>query len=197
MNQYLAIIAIGLTFVGYIPYVINVLKGNTKPHAYTWFIWGLVSAIACGVQISEGAGVAAFPFLAAALVCTFIFVLALKRGHDHITFSDKVFLILAATALVLWLYAQQPILSMVLLLVVDLLGLAPTLRKSWSRPYEETAISFACNTVRFGLIVLAVENSTFITIFYPLFWMMVNGAFVAFLLVRRSKVNTPTPKRRK
>ena len=53
----ISIIAVLLTFIGYIPYVRDTLSGKTTPHVYTWFIWGLVTAIAYGLQVSGGAGV--------------------------------------------------------------------------------------------------------------------------------------------
>jgi hypothetical protein len=34
------VIAVILTFAGYIPYLRDVFAGKTKPHIYSWFLWG-------------------------------------------------------------------------------------------------------------------------------------------------------------
>lgn len=47
-------IAVVLTFVGYAPYIRDTIKGKTKPHVYTWFVWGLVTAIAYALQLRGG-----------------------------------------------------------------------------------------------------------------------------------------------
>lgn len=54
MKEFISTIAVILTFVGYAPYIKDTLKGKTKPHVYTWFIWGLVTLIAYGLQVTGG-----------------------------------------------------------------------------------------------------------------------------------------------
>jgi uncharacterized protein with PQ loop repeat len=38
MKEVIGIIAVIFTFVGYIPYIMDTIKGKTKPHIYSWFI---------------------------------------------------------------------------------------------------------------------------------------------------------------
>lgn len=54
MKELISTVAVILTFVGYGPYIKDTLKGKTKPHVYTWFIWGLVTLIAYALQLSGG-----------------------------------------------------------------------------------------------------------------------------------------------
>jgi uncharacterized protein with PQ loop repeat len=188
MKEIIGIIAVLLTFVGYIPYIRDILKGKTKPHVYTWFIWGLVTAIAFGLQISADAGPGAFTTLAAAIVCFVIFGFGLRQGERNITPSDTVFLILSLIALVLWIFAKQPVLSVILVSSIDMLGFAPTIRKSWHRPYEETLISYEINTLRFSLALLALNQYTLVTALYPITWIIANGLFSIYLIIRRKSV---------
>lgn len=188
MKEIIGIIAVLLTFVGYIPYIRDILKGKTKPHVYTWFIWGLVTAIAFGLQISADAGPGAFTTLAAAIVCFVIFGFGLRQGERNITPSDTVFLILSLIALVLWIFAKQPVLSVILVSSIDMLGFAPTIRKSWHRPYEETLISYEINTFRFSLALLALNQYTLVTALYPITWIIANGLFSIYLIIRRKSV---------
>lgn len=188
MKNIIGFIAVVLTFVGYVPYIRDTLKGKTKPHIYTWFIWGLVTAIAFGLQLSDDAGPGALVTLAAAVVCLVIAVIGLKKGSKEITKSDTVFFLLSLVALVLWLLAEQPVLSVILLSLIDMLGFIPTIRKSWHKPDEETLISYLVNTFRFCLALYALQRYTIVTVLYPLTWVVANGLFSLYLIIRRGKI---------
>jgi len=192
MKEILGIIAIVLTFTGYIPYIRDTLRHKTTPHAYSWFIWGIVTAIAFGLQVVNQGGFGSFVTLAAAIVCMFIFVLAVRQGKNNITKSDTVFLIMASVALILWLLAKQPVLSVILVTAIDLLGFIPTIRKSWSKPYEETMVSYFINFIRFSLATFALYQLNFLTGLYPVTMIAINGAFALFLIIRRRQMQHKT-----
>jgi hypothetical protein len=40
------LLSLFLAVVSYVPYVRSILVGSTKPHAFTWLVWGTVMAIA-------------------------------------------------------------------------------------------------------------------------------------------------------
>ena len=189
LKDFLGIIAIVLTLVGYIPYVRDVIKGRTHPHVYSWFLWGFVTFIAAALQLSGSAGIGAYVTLAAALMCTTVFIVGLTRkGKKDITKVDTLFFLLAFVALGFWLIAKQPVISTVLTTVIDLLGFAPTIRKSWNKPHSETLSFYLLNTFRFILAVLSLPIYTIITAFYPIAWALGNGIFAAILLIRRKQI---------
>lgn len=182
------LIASLLVFVGYAPYVIDTLKGKTKPHIYTWFIWGVVTLLVFFFQFNAGAGAGSWLTLSAGLVCLFIFMLSFRHGARNITRLDAVFLMLALVALGLWVITKQPLVSVILLVVIDMLGFIPTIRKSWNKPYTETLFSYGLSTFRFAIGIYALEAYTAVTYFYPVAWLFANGLFSVLLLVRRKQV---------
>lgn len=184
----LSIIAIVLTFIGYIPYIRDTLQRKTTPHIYTWFIWVLVTVIAYGLQVSAGAGVGSWVTLAVAVICFFIFLFGLRNGKKDITKSDTIFFILSFVALFLWLIAKQPVLSVILVSSIDMLGFVPTIRKSWNKPYSETLFSYELNSFRHGLSVLALQQYSIVTWLYPATWVIANGLFSIMLIIRRKQV---------
>jgi hypothetical protein len=190
MKDIIGVIAVILTFLGYIPYLRDTIKGKTKPHIYTWFIWGFVTAIAFCLQLGAKAGAGAYVTLAAAIVCFVIFLLGLKqpKAERNITPVDSIFLVASFLALGLWLIAKQPVVSVILLSTIDMLGFVPTIRKSWNRPQEETLSSYATNTFRFGLAILALSHYTIVTSLYPITWIFANGIFSAYIIVRRRQL---------
>jgi hypothetical protein len=197
LKDVVGIVAIVLTFAGYAPYFRDVIKGKTQPHVYSWFLWGFVTFIAAALQISGGAGISGFVTLTAATMCSTVFVLGFfKEGERDITRSDTIFFILGFVALGFWLIAEQPVISIILVTVIDLLGFAPTIRKSWNKPYSETVSFYLLNTVRFALAIMALHSYTIVTAAYPITWAFANGIFGAILLVRRKQLRESDAHRR-
>jgi len=73
-------IAVGLSFIQYFPYIRDILRGTTKPHAFSWFVWGLPALIVFAAQALKGGGAGAWATGVTALLCTLIFVMSLSRG---------------------------------------------------------------------------------------------------------------------
>ena len=181
-------LAIALTFIGYIPYIKDIIAGKTRPHIYSWISWGLTGGIIFVLQFSNNAGAGAFVTLAAELACVLVILLTIKhKVPSKITNTDKVFILLTFIALGFWLIAKQPIISAILLTLTDLLAFAPTIRKSWIAPNSETLSFYFLNILRFGLAALALSNYTAVTVLYPITWFIVNTLFVCMLVFRRNQ----------
>lgn len=188
LKYLVGILAVLLTFVGYIPYIRDTISGKTKPHVYSWFLWGFVTAIAFALQLSDQAGIGSLVTLAASIVCFVIFIFGMRIGDKDITKTDTLLLISAVFALIVWIFAKQPVLSVIIVSLVDMLAFGPTIRKSWKNPHSETLISYIINTARFGLALFALERYTIVTYLYPLTWFFANGIFSIILASRRRQI---------
>ncbi|MBF8250371.1 MAG: hypothetical protein HW400_972 [Candidatus Levybacteria bacterium] len=184
----ISLFAILLAVVGYVPYIRDTLREKTKPHVYSWFIWGFETAIAYGLQVAAGAGVGSWVTLVAAIVCLTIFFLGMRNGKKDITLADTVFFILSLIAMFLWLIAKQPVLSAILISSIALLGFIPTIRKSWNKPYSETLFFYEISAFRHGLSVFALQQYNIVTWLYPVTWVFTNGLFSLILIIRRRQV---------
>ena len=83
----LALIAIGMTLVGYFFYFRDIFADKTKPHAYSWLVWALLTAIAFAGQLHDNGGAGAYVTGVTAVISFVIFFLAIKRGEKHVTRS--------------------------------------------------------------------------------------------------------------
>ena len=190
LKDIIGIVAITLTFIGYIPYLRDVIHGRTKPHIYSWFLWGFVTLIAFALQVSAGGGIGSFVTLAASLMCLAVFVLGIRaKGKKDIKKLDTIFFILAFVALGFWLIAKQPVISIILATGIDLIAFAPTIRKSWNKPESETLSLYFLSSFRFVLAVFALQTYTFVTMLYPVAWIFGNGLFAAMLYIRRKQLH--------
>ena len=188
----IGIIAIVLTFIAYAPYFRDLLKGKTKPHIFSWFIWAIVTSIIYALQVSAGAGLGSLVTLAVAVISLLIFILGFKNGNKNIKKIDIVFLVLALLAIPLWLVIDQPVLSIILLSTIDMLGFAPTVRKSWDDPYSETLSLYTITTFRHGLSIFALANYNIVTLLFPTTWVIANALFSIMLIVRRKVKDNST-----
>lgn len=186
IKQIIGTLAVILVFVAYVPYFRDLLKRKTKPHVYSWFIWSALTFIVFGLQLSGGAGIAAFVTLSAASISTVVFIIALRQGGAKmITRTDTLFLALALITLVAWLVAKQPVISAILATLTEVLGFVPTIRKSWQNPHTETLSLYALNAFRFVLAVLSLETISIVTTLYPVTWFFGNALFALMLFYRR------------
>ena len=183
----LSTVAVVLTFVGYVPYVSDILKGKTKPHSFTWFVWAFVGGIVFALQVFGGAGVGSWSILAGTVICVVIFFLSLRIGKKDIQHSDIVFLGLSLVALFLWLVVKQPVWSIILITAVDFTAFVPTVRKSWNNPHTETLFTYEIFVLRHGLSVFALQQINILTALNPIAWVFANLLFSMILVVRRKQ----------
>jgi hypothetical protein len=189
LKNILGIAATVLVFIGYVPYLQDILRGKTKPHLYSWFLWTLITFIAFALQYSGGAGSGSFVTLAVALMCIAVIVLGLRqKNRIRIVFLDTVFLVLALASIILWLVAKQPVLSSILVTLIDVFGFVPTVRKSWNQPYTETLSFYWLTAFRFVLALLSIQHYSVVTTLYPASWLLINAAFAVTLAIRRNRV---------
>ncbi len=180
-----------LVTFNYVPYYLDVLKNKTKPHSFTWLIWSLVSGIGFFAQIADNAGPGAWVTGIAAAACFGIFLLSLRKGEKEIALIDYVSLILAGCALIAWSLTDEPLYATILVTITDGIAIIPTARKSFYKPYEETAISYAVAGFQFILALFALDNFSLTTALYPTFLIFANWGMYVLLIARRKVIPAP------
>jgi hypothetical protein len=191
MKEIFSLIAVILTFLAYIPYFRDILRGKTHPHVYSWSLWTLLTILIVALQILGGAGSATWVTAAAGLMSLGVVLFSLKHGKKYIITSDTVVAILSLIAIGFWVIVHQPVISIILVVVADILAFIPTVRKSWSAPHTETLSLYVTNTLRFTLALLAVKNYTVLSSLWIVAWVLANGLFSLLLVVRRKSVRIP------
>src|SRR3990172_1847766 len=188
IKEIFGISAVVLTFIGYVPYILDTLKGKTKPHIYSWFLWAFVTFIVFALQVSGKAGVGALVTLATALLCLTIFILGMKSGKKDITNFDTATFVISLIAIGVWVFAKQPVASVILLTTINTLANFPTIRKSWGKPYSETLLTWELGAVRNLLGIVALESYSVLTWLYPVSSFVVNVIVSSLLIIRRNKL---------
>ncbi len=181
-------IGIILTFVGYAPYVRDVLKRKTTPHLFTWLIWSLAAGISAALQIFGGAGAGAWSTVAVTFISVYILFLSFRQGNRDFTYLDMSCLVLALLSLFLWVVVKQPVWSAFLIVTADILGFIPTMRKSWAKPYSETLSAYWMAGVRHALSITALRQFNILTMLYPVVLVIANTVSIFILTTRRKAI---------
>ncbi len=185
MKESFAIIAALLAIAGNVPYLRDILKRRVEPHAYTWFVWSIVSCIVFFGQIAKGAGIGALPTAASEVFTILIFLFSLKYGFKHPTKTDKIFLAIALAGLVPWVLTKDPTLSVVIAVAIDATAFLPTLRKTWRSPNTETPLLFGTNVLRHILALFSLQAYNIATMLHSIVMITLNSAMTLTILFRK------------
>ncbi|MBB1489192.1 hypothetical protein [Oceanospirillum sediminis] len=162
-------VAILLTFVAFVPYIRSILAGITKPHVFSWVIWGTTTVIVFFAQLEAKGGIGAWPIGVSGAITTFIAALAFIKCSDiSITRTDWLFFLSALASLPFWYFTSDPLWAVVVLTAVDLLGFGPTIRKAYDFPHEENIPFFLLFMARNTFALLALESYSVATALFPL-----------------------------
>ncbi len=184
MKEILAVIAALLAIAGNLPYLLDIVKGRVKPHPYTWLVWSIVSATVFFGMLAKGAGIGALPTAASEMFTIIIFLFSLKYGFKGITKTDTAFLLVALAGLVPWALTNDPTVSVVIAVGIDLVAFAPTLRKTWLRPATETPLLYGSNVLRHVLALFSLQTYNIATMLHSIAMIAANSTMVAFILAR-------------
>lgn len=164
----LSMLATVLTVLAYLPYIRSIFSGHTRPHVFTWIIWSLATGIAFLAVLDAGGGAGAWPIGFSCAVSLFVAWQAfIKRTDITITHIDWLLFLAALAAVPLWLVANDPLWTVILITLIELLGFGPTLRKTWYQPHSESVIFLMILIVRNTLIIAALDQLTLTTVLFP------------------------------
>lgn len=178
-------VAIGLVNAAYSLWL--VASGQTRPHAFSLLVWLIIAAITCFNLMEQGAGAAAWRTVLTALACGINFLICLRHGFGYINRFDITVFVGALLGIPVWL-VSSPEVSLYWLLLVQLFGGMPTMRKAYGRPYDLSVVVYTMAGAGFVLQLLALETYAFGMMLY--FAMMGLQFFViaATLHVRRRSI---------
>jgi hypothetical protein len=182
-----SVIAIVLAIIGFVPYIALILRGQVKPHVFSWVIWGITTTIIFFAQLEAEGGVGAWPIGLSGFVTIFIAILAyIKRGDATISKLDWGFLIVALASLPLWYITNDPLWTVVILTTVDMIGFGPTFRKAYHRPFEESRVFFIIIILRNVCSVVALEAYSVTTVLFP--FCLAVGALVLLVILQHRRL---------
>ena len=188
MSITLGILSILIGLIGQAYYLRSILKRHTKPHLYTWLIWSILCTIGFMAQLTEDQGPGVWALGITSFFSWVNTALAVKFGEKEITGSDKFCLAFSLIAILPWALTNDPLWSVIIISLIDVIGFYPTIRKTWKKPGEENLQAYYFANGKLILSMLALEKMTIITALYPLTIILANFGFLAMAHLRRKSV---------
>ncbi len=180
---------IAIAFFRYTLYFRGILGGSIKPHVFTWFLWGILTGIIFLAQFVSGAGPAAWIAGFVAIACLAISALAyFKKGPTDIVMADWVWLVAALAAVALWFFTKNPLTAVLVIMVADGISYIPTYRKSFYKPYEESAGGFALAALRSVFALAAIDSFLLVNWIHTAFLIVADGGCALFIWTRRKQL---------
>jgi|SRR5581483_3204264 len=174
-----SILATGIALIAYIPYLVDMFKGKNRPHIYTWISIFVITAIIAYLQVVGGAGVGAIPTILGVGVDAVILLCCFRFGTKDVVFMDKVCLGLTLTGTIVYVVLHsEPVISLAIVTVAELVSFIPTFRKTKNDPYSESLPSYYLVMLKLSLILVALQKYDLLTVSYPALWLLV---FIVFL----------------
>jgi hypothetical protein len=182
MKDILAVIAAIIAVAGNLPYIRDAFTKRVKPHPYTWLVWTIVSAIVFFGQIAKGAGIGALPAGVAEIFTIVIFLFSLQYGFKYVKKTDTYFLVAALLGIIPWLIFDNPTISIIIAVTIDLIAFVPTLRKTYLHPETETPILYGSNVLRHVLTLFSLQAYNIATMLHSIAMIITNTTMVGLIL---------------
>jgi ADP-ribose pyrophosphatase YjhB (NUDIX family) len=186
----LAIFSTILVLFAYAPYFKDIFAGKSKPHLYTWLIWAITQGTATVALLYGGGRFGSISLIVGTILVLAILILSFRFGTKDITKADTASLFVALVAVVIWWIFNDPVISLLMVTIIDAIGFIPTIRKTHKDPQSETISFWVVMIVVDILSIVANAEYNFLTVTY-LAMLAVGNLIVAVicLLGRKSKMN--------
>lgn len=186
MDSAVGALAVVVGLIGYAFYAYGIWRGEVRPHAFSWFVWTLLTGIAFAIQVAEGAGPTAWVTGASTLLSLVFTIAGLSQSARlYIARVDWFYFVGAVAAIPLWLLTDNPLYSVLLITLIDAIAFAPTFRKAYYNPETESLWQTGCAAFKYVIALSVLDLWTISTALYPASLVIMNGAFLIMLIARR------------
>jgi len=172
MKELFAVLALGVSLAANVPYVIEIVKGEVKPERISWLLWTILGGVYFfSTIVDEGATLFTLGELLAPIV---IFCLSLKYGVGGKSRFDLISLAIALASLSLLLIVNGALVSLLLALFVDAIGITLTVRKLKLDPTSESRMFWIMAGVSGVFALLSLESYSLVAILFPLYVVIIS-----------------------
>lgn len=179
-----------VALAAYVPYIISIFRGGSKPSKSTWWILALVGVMLyLSYGASGGANTLWVP-MAYILGPFVVAILSLRFGEKGWTKLDSICIAGALLSIPAWVLTGSAFTALAINIFVDFLGIIPTLRKSYLRPWTEDCLAWGVTALASLINLFAVEEWNLHLGTYPAYMMLFNGLIfiLLFNLQGRKKI---------
>lgn len=157
-------------------YLLNTLKGKTKPNRMTFLMWAIAPLIGVAAALADGVGWAVLPVFMAGFGPFLIFLASFVNPNAYWKLGPFDYLcgFFSAVALVLWGITNEPVLAIVFAIISDAFAGWPTVVKAWKFPETENFGAYTGSTINQFLVFFVAPTFTFSSVAFPVYLISIN-----------------------
>lgn len=178
-------LSIILSILAYIWYVWAMLRGETKPHAFSRFVRGIMTGTAFFAQRTQTHEIGTRVMGISAFMCLCIAWYGWWRYKIVIEKIDWLYFLCALLGIGAWYITKTPLRSVIVISVTDALAFLPTFRKVRSDPQGESVWVYGLSALKFVFALWSFESFSLVVRLYPMYLITANTSFVCYTLIRR------------
>jgi len=160
-----------LSFSGGLNYLINTIKGKTKPNRVSWFLWTLAPMIAFAAEIDKGVGLTSLMTFMTGFNPLLIIIASFlnKKSYWKLNKMDYVYGSISLFAIFIWQITGEGNLAILFSILADGLASIPTVIKSYRQPETESGLIFLFGMINAGITLLTIKDWTFAHWGFPVY----------------------------
>lgn len=173
-----------------IPYLMGILKGTSTPSKVSWWIWALNDCAIVSTHFAGGGRTTFWvPMIQTVSSLAIAIILTVKQRKSKSTWTklDKFCVAGSAASFTVWAVSGSALTGLIIGLVIDSLGAAPTLRNVWKNPKAENRLPWLMVLVAKALNLFAVSHWSFAVALYPMYAVVLSSAVTLPMLLPRRK----------
>ncbi len=174
--------------IGFLEYPIgfySIYKGEYKPHRTTRTIILIIMSIVTLSLFAQGDRVGLFLAAAQWIGCVVLFILSLKYGIGGVSKLDLAVLVFAVITIIIWRTTNNPTLALYMALLSDIIGMSPTLFKSYRQPFTEDPKFYITGATAGFFNLLALQSYDVKDLVFPAYIFLINLLIVVIILMNR------------
>jgi hypothetical protein len=184
MNGHTVLAIIGgiVQILSAVPYIRDMLWGQTRPNNISWSLWTVLQSIALAAQLSAGFSWSVLLLVAMTFNTAIVAVLgAMGYGYKQYGALDYICGAIGAAAIVLWLLTGQPLVALILSVLADFIIAIPTVVKAVRDPHSETLLAWFLVAIASALTLLSITAVTPSNLLYPSYLFLITASMTGII----------------
>jgi hypothetical protein len=182
MKTTLSLIAGILFIIAFIPYIIAIVRRQTRPSKASWLIWAALDTIVLAGMYAEHTMNG--QIIGATVGAWIIFVLSIKYGTSGWSRLDLFCLAGAVIGIGFWQTFNDPTLGILISCGVAILGSMPTFKSAWKNPAQEDKLAWTIFWLSCVCALAAIPAWTVADAAQPIAFSVIESTMMVILYIR-------------
>lgn len=179
-----------ISFYGGLSYLIDTVKGKTKPNRVSWFLWFLAPMIAFAAEIDKGVGLTSLMTFMTGFNPLLIIIASFvnKKSYWKLNKMDYVYGSISLFAILIWQLTGEGNLAILFAILADGFACIPTIIKSYHHPETESGKIFLLGGINALITMLTIRSWTFAHWGFPIYILSVNAIIYSLIKFKLGQV---------